>query len=133
MLINSNKSTACPTFRTGNSLRLRHKTPFQYLEWFLDPDHAADLCHRSASTVRRWIKGEAIDPACHELLLYKVFGLLPDPAFSGFLVRDGQLLTPTGRGFIPNELDQYGLMMAVYSDYERQIDALHCEVKRLRA
>ncbi|WP_157673540.1 hypothetical protein [Endozoicomonas ascidiicola] len=50
-----------PTKSKKPCLHLQKTTRFERLEWHLEPENAAILCHRCPNTVRRWINGAPID------------------------------------------------------------------------
>lgn len=69
----------------------------------------------SPKTARRWIDGtQRPHPHTLELLRIKVFGLVPDPAFSGFYFSDGAIHTPDGGNVSPRDLNALVWLRGLY-------------------
>jgi len=81
----------------------------------LTADQIARTVDVSMKTARRWIDGtQSPSPQTLELLRIKVFGLLPDPAFTGFYSDNGVIHTPSGGALRPDDLDQLLWLRGLY-------------------
>lgn len=94
-----------------------------------------DVCKAldvSPKTVRRWIDGtQAPSPHSIELLKIRVFGILPDPDFSGFRVESGFIKTPSGQTITPSDLESMAWLRGLYSQGIRDNDARRKEMDQI--
>ncbi len=118
--------------RKNSSLHLKKATAFHRFEWFIEPKRAAELCHRSLSTVKKWIQDGHIDPACQKLLEILCFGLLPWKQWEGITVHEDGLTLKDGRFMSIKELEIWSLHMAIKSDLEQQNAALVKELNETK-
>lgn len=113
-------------------LRVRKKTRFEFLEWFVTGESVAEQCHRSLSTVRRWMNGTPIPPDSNELLLLKTFGLLPIPEWDGFRVTSEGLKTPCGDFISIYRLRDLGFYMKLLDMERKHNEELLDEIRFLK-
>ncbi|WP_412470540.1 MULTISPECIES: hypothetical protein [unclassified Halobacteriovorax] len=87
----------------------------QSYEVALPVSRVSQLAGVSSKTARRWIDGtQQPHPDTLELLKIRVFGLVPDPAFSDYFIHEGVLHTPTGQRLEPRELEIFVWLRGLY-------------------
>jgi DNA-binding transcriptional regulator YiaG len=92
----------------------------------LDRDQAAELLHVSVRTVGHWETGKA-RPSYAAFRLLRVYrhGDLIDPAWSGYKLSRGRLVTPEGHAFVPGDMAWLSLLVrraAAFSDLRQARD-----------
>ena len=91
--------------------------------------HIARICQVDLSTARRWKRGAICPPKSALMLLCGDLGCL-DPAWRGWIVRNGALLSPEGWAITVNDVLASPLLraqLAVYQAENRQLRALATE------
>lgn len=81
--------------RCGAGFRIEH----------LYPDELAKAALSGERAARRWIHAKQLPDIVQAVLEHRVLGLIHDPAFHGWHVRDGELITPTGHHVTPGSID----------------------------
>lgn len=115
-----NKRTL-PCYR--KRLLLTHDSPSGVLFDKLTVEQVMHYARVSRSTAYRWVSGKSVIPLPYsELLKIKVFGLLPDPAFSEYRLIDGSICTSNGASFPINALDHFNM---VYQQNRELLRALN--------
>lgn len=84
----------------------------------------ATLCEVDVSTARRWLRGAICPPKTAQMILSGDLGIF-DPAWAGWIVRRGKLVSPENWISTPGEVRATQMV-------EAQLQALRHEVKRLR-
>jgi hypothetical protein len=72
----------------------------------------------SITTARRWKRGARCPPATSIMILAEDLGCF-DPAWKGWRIRDGQLISPEGWAASPGEIMAVPLMRLHISNYQR--------------
>jgi transcriptional regulator with XRE-family HTH domain len=75
-------------------------------------------CRVDIATARRWERGARCPPATSIMILAEDLGCF-DPAWKGWRIRDGQLLSPEGWAASPGEILALPLMRAQITSYQR--------------
>jgi hypothetical protein len=84
------------------------------------------LCKVHIRTARRWKNGERRMPETARMILANDLGCF-DPAWTGWAMRDGKLISPEGWEVSPGDVLSIALLRAQVSAYqakERQIQAI---------
>lgn len=63
------------------------------------------VCAVSHRTAERYLARRELPTAARRLLEYELLGILPDPAWAGFHVESGALVTPSGRRLAPGQVE----------------------------
>jgi len=71
----------------------------------LFPDQLAEAALSGERAARRWITDKKLPRLVQALLEHRVLGLIHDPAFDGWHVRDGSLVTPKGVDITPGMIE----------------------------
>ena len=79
----------------------------------------ARICRVDVATARRWKRGATTPPAAALMILRADLGCL-DPAFQGWRLRDGQLVSPEGWTASPGEVLSIPLMRAQIASYQAE-------------
>lgn len=100
----------------------------------LDREDAADLLGVSLRTIGHWETGRS-RPSYAAFKLLRVYrhGDLIDPAWSGYRLVRGRLVTPEGHAFVPGDMAWLGLLVrraAAFSDLLQQRDRPRPAVRR---
>lgn len=87
--------------------------------------------HYSRSHAHKVINGDyPLKPAHQELLCFKLLGSAPGwPA--GWYFDQGKLYSPTGRSFVPEDLDHYEYALNLMALYETDIRKLMARIQAL--
>lgn len=72
---------------------------------FVTPATVAKVLGVSRRTAERYAQARQLPTQARRLLEYELLGVLPDPAFAGFYVDSGALMTPSGRRLLPAQLE----------------------------
>ena len=78
----------------------------------LTPETAGKMLHVNPRTVRYWISGKTLIPySAYRLLRILTGAELPCNGWDGWHMHSGQLWTPEGHGFKPNDSSWWGLLV----------------------
>jgi hypothetical protein len=77
----------------------------------------ARLCKVDVATARRWKRGATRPPETAKMILSADLGVF-DPAFTGWKLRDGQLISPEGWSASPGDILALPLMRAQIASYQ---------------
>ncbi|MDI1245613.1 MAG: VC1465 family Xer recombination activation factor [Rhodoferax sp.] len=78
----------------------------------LTPETAGKMLHVHPRTVRYWISGKTLIPyAAYRLLRILTGAELPANGWDGWHMHSGQLWTPEGHGFKPNDSSWWSLLV----------------------
>lgn len=92
----------------------------------------ARICHVDLATARRWKRGATCPPKTALMLLCGDLGCL-DPAWSGWVLRKGQLISPEGWIATPGHVRSLQMLQATLGTYRRENAALKAAVRHLEA
>ncbi|MDD2917947.1 VC1465 family Xer recombination activation factor [Rhodoferax sp.] len=78
----------------------------------LTPESAGKMLHVNPRTVRYWISGKTLIPySAYRLLRILTGAELPANGWDGWHMHSGQLWSPEGHGFKPNDSSWWGLLV----------------------
>lgn len=78
----------------------------------LTPETAGKMLHVNPRTVRYWISGKTLIPySAYRLLRILTGAELPANGWDGWHMHSGQLWSPEGHGFKPNDSSWWGLLV----------------------
>ncbi|MDP3190422.1 VC1465 family Xer recombination activation factor [Rhodoferax sp.] len=78
----------------------------------LTPETAGKMLHVNPRTVRYWISGKTLIPySAYRLLRILTGSELPANGWDGWHMHSGQLWSPEGHGFKPNDSSWWGLLV----------------------
>src|SRR5450755_559600 len=96
-------------------------------------EEIARRCRVDVATARRWKRGVRCPPRTALMILLEDLGCF-DPAWKGWRIRDGQLISPEGWAATPGEILALPLMRAQIISYQRdqriakaKLDALEAQ------
>lgn len=97
----------------------------------LTPETAGKMLHVNPRTVRYWISGKTLIPySAYRLLRILTGAELPCNGWDGWHMHSGQLWSPEGHGFKPNDSSWWGLLVRqarcfkIMADREAQLRQL---------
>lgn len=92
----------------------------------------ARICGVDLATARRWKRGASRPPKSAEMLLLGDLGML-DPAWRGWTICKGQLVSPEGWKATPGHVRSLQMMGATLGTYRRENAALKSAVSYLES
>lgn len=92
----------------------------------------ARICGVSLKTAQRWKAGQTVPPKTALMLLSGDLGIL-DPAWSGWIIRKGLLISPEGWEAEPGHVRAMKMMNATLGVYRRENESLKAAVRHLEA
>lgn len=98
----------------------------------LPADEIARRCRVDVATARRWKRGVRCPPRTALMILLEDLGCF-DPAWKGWRIRDGQLISPEGWAASPGEILALPLMRAQIISYQRDQRIAKAELDALEA
>jgi hypothetical protein len=84
----------------------------------LPAEEIARRCRVDVATARRWKRGARCPPRTALMILVEDLGCF-DPAWKGWCIRDGQLISPEGWAASPGDVLALPLMRAQIISYQR--------------
>ena len=115
-------------------LTIKHRSHFGNRSARIDANQIMQATYCTRATAYRWIEDpDKIPEGYVELLEIKVLGLIPDPAFSGWSVDDGKLISPLAKneGLTPGTLDNITWLARLVRWQKTSIDKLGQREKAL--
>lgn len=114
-------------------LRLERHTCYGTFGTRISAERVVELIGVSLRTAQRWItKPETVPALERELLEIKALGLIPDPAFEGWCVEKGVLISPMDRRLNTSEIEGLSYIHQRASWQDRIIEKLESEIDALR-
>ena len=114
-------------------LRVERHTYYGTFGTRVSAERIVELLGVTVRTAQRWITSPDSVPARErELLEIKALGLIPDPAFEGWCVENGVLISPTDRRLNASEIEGIALIHQRARWQDRIIAKLEAENERLR-
>lgn len=98
----------------------------------INVNEIARLCKVDVTTARRWKRGAKCPPQSALMILSGDLGHL-DPAWAGWRLSRGQLISPEGWEALPGHVRAMKMMHATLGIYRRENQHLKAEVQQLVA
>ena len=118
-------------------LRVEQQTRYGLFSQRITAEDIHQVLGINIATAYRWIKNPDGIPALHmELLKIKVLGLIPDPAFDAWCVKDGRLVSPNAKHYqrmTPDQVDQVAWSYHLAKELGNCLDEKDARIEFLEA